>query len=732
MIPQLRVFMSVEHIAGGTDDITLENADEMLDWDKAKMVLERDDKGHGLVEMLVAPFQFIGIGYEFLKGVDDIDGPDAKVFVRVDVKFDNSIGYELLHNGMVKMSAMIDLTNKGGTYYLLSLPILGSDIWSKFIAALDKPVDVLSDKDIYGEDVDVATPKTLRMVPQKILQRYEGHATRDITRTITIPAGEYAVIDFSDIRTDEIKNVFSLTEFQEITERPAWKFSFKYGGAYSVFSDLYFFQGPLIGSSPLDNFIKIYAQINDDAPVAFGKTDEIGGIDEWSHYDMVHDFLGVIENSRFRLYMKNETAIDQTVSWFAGVLKDSYILIRGATEYKQTTSDAMLIHDVGYAIIDRIVGQDTYHKFLSPILGHTAYTVVEYDDDGCEWMYIHMLGVHVRGLTMDVKKFFQTWSKWFESASASFNLGYGTRIIDDKEYIVVDKKETFYNNNKSMNFVGVAPIKRTYDESCLYSKIDYGYKKGDVESEGGTSDPQVGVHTRLTRFERVGTPISFTSDNIAAAGAIEQTRRQQLKPEQDYKTDKETIIIAINKVAVDVDVFDPELDENFTAVLGVTYPDKIYNLRLMNIYSFLRWINVFAGGLLKYPGSSYTFQDGSGNYNAGATMDPASECLLVDAVALAQSDIIPIDVNTQRKAALHKAELLQFVTGVSWDEYKTIRANRDKAIGVSSVAIEGTFDSTFDFTFQGAEDAYPCHIKRLEWWIKIAKGDFLVWPAVIE
>jgi hypothetical protein len=725
MIPLFRFTLTWNPLDGSSPaNYVIPYQEEPAGWKETKLILERDKDYHSVIEYFEAPIRFYGTGLGFILAKEEIDGIRTNITVLAEIQHDREIGFETLFLGKLDIPSIED-RKKANYKFVAKIPIIRNDLWSRFIAKKDTSVNVMSDKDIYGNDVTPLTPKTLNLISQKVQKKYLGYQTRDITRTFTIPDGEYVVLDFTDERNSEITTRF-LLGIGESSDLPAWKFDVEYGGDYDVFSEMRFYQGSFIGSTQLDNAIKVKIQINDDAPVNFTKTDTTVGIDSWSIYSYIATH-SLNARDRIRVYMKNETGAPQTVNWFANVIQESYLRITADTIFPANTSDALLIHDLGYSIIDRIT---TPGSFYSPFFGHTSYTAVEYDEIGCGFPYMTLLGLHARGFNFDSKILSKSWSTWFDSTNAIFNIGVGYKTIDSIERIYVDKKENFYDNSdRSITLLNVPDIVRTYDNTSVVTNVKVGYKTWEAESGGMLDDPQASS-SYTTVHESSGQPLALESEFIAAGLALETTRRQSVEPTKDWKLDNNLFIVAIDKDS-GPSSFDPELSDNFTGI-NLKNPDFRYNIRLWPVYNLLRWLNVVIMGLTKYPTSLIKFTGGEGNYDAYAQMDPASDCLMSVAEIISCKQDIAANQATQRNKPLHGIEMYSFRIPMSWSMYKAIREKSDKAIGIGvGTTTGGTFDYTFDETFTDSEVTVEDYfIKKITWSIYNASAEVELWKDV--
>jgi hypothetical protein len=250
----------------------------------------------------------------------------------------------------------------------------------------------------------------------------------------------------------------------------------------------------------------------------------------------------------------------------------------------------------------------------------------------------------------------------------------------------------------------------------IFKKISIGYEKWQSEDISGLDDPQT-KKTYATLFETVGKEETLYSKFIAASLALEVTRRKSIELLSDYKFDNDTFILALNPDPFDSspDYYLPELNENFTSTSNLLNADTRYNLFLTPLRNFLRWADFFNGCLQKNLTSVYKFVSGEGNYRFSSDYDCGSGikvgCAGMICDDIAENDDISLATYGPGLGYLFTPVLYEFTHPLTWEEYKTIRDNKNKSIGVSA-------------TDSGHE---VCFIKRLEYDINMSQAKFLVW-----
>lgn len=690
-------------------------------WKDAKLQLIRDENYHSLVEGFVGGFWFYGDnghdngGINFIREVERLYGIDADLTVDIDVSFDSGSTYEDIFTGLYDFT-MSEETNKNK----VKSAITTSSLWANFMTRIDTPVDIRSEKDLDGGNAEVIDPYSLRLTSQKIQQ--QSNTFTDVGFVFAkesgsdIGNGEFLQFSFSNKDSlDEIDERYTIPNGYN-TDIPANMFTVEYGGDYAfnirLELSIVWSQGVpfppfnlfTVQASDFYLYLKVYLKINENDPIELTITDT-GGQLSWtftytgvitlqagdeirlygsviSNYsDISPDGVGVLlwgrDNSNVDMNDMTLFVVSPDHHDFgtapSGSTNPSFLNIVAQTIFPESFSDGLLVHDVFSSIVDRI----SPSSFYSDYLGSDFTRSRQYPSNGCGWKYANMKGLHIRTYSMDEKLFFQSFNQQWAGLNPILNLGACYDTVNGEQVIRIEEKEFFYKNETSVNFDFVYDITRRFDEDWIFNKIECGYNRWESENISGIDDPQT-KQVRATRFKKVGRSIQVRSDFIAASLAIESTRRQLVKKTKDYRLDNETFVIAVEEEEASPGRLIPELNENFTSIFNLLNPDTRYNSRITPARNFLRWINVFNGALQKYTDSFYKFVSGEGNYDMSSDLiDTTPDC---DEYQTNLSESQDISVTTEY---LHLPDLFEITIEMGWDDYVTIRENKDKGIGIS-------------------------------------------------
>lgn len=716
-------------------------------WDSAKMVLERNEEFSSVVELYDQPLMFYGDdgtnngGIDYIRNIEQTQGIDAQIDLLIEISNDEGDTYETAFEGILDIESIKEID-----FYKIECGVNRNDFWRKFINRKGSPVDLLSTTDLDGEAREAINDVTIQLPSQAMRLRSIGSLSVQTTNeqcvigvsdlSADFDTDHSIQLSFDTFELDEVETRFTLPSSNQfvntlLTENPNPTFTAKYSGVYT-FNELRFVaygweffgvSGTVNETNPdvqyrfyhTDTTLTVYIRINDGTPIAldpenFTTTNALfgaGGVETgvtarwtvWS-YDGTPLSLNAGDNITFYadINSTNPGGISSNEQGYAiqgdgtGVgyldirqeVEDTpmcYYDLTANTLYTDTTCEGFFIHEAGNAVTDRIIGRDG--TFYSEYLGNTNTQIQSYAEDGCGSKYALTRGLNVRGYTLLEKPFFMSFDTWWNGINPILNLGLGYERLGSPELEVlrVEPKSYFYNKTPSINLDFVNNIERSYDPKKVFKAIEIGFEKWSAESASGVDDPQT-RKVYNTRFKTVGADVKILSKFIGASLAIEQTRRNSVEQGKDWRLDEDVMIIAMNLDGSPE--FQPELDENFSSVTGLLNAEMRYNIRLSVARNFERWKDYFNGCLQWYisdsPEEEFKFASGEGNFDMTSTLID-SDCEAVQSTpepAVDEKGNIAVTDDF-----LFMPIVYTFTHPLTWDEYKTMRDNRNNAIGVS-------------------------------------------------
>lgn len=740
-------------------------------WKDAVLKLERHPDFHSLVEYFEGSFVFYGEnnvdngGADFIRQTELTYGASAEIGITITADIDGDGVYEeTIFIGQLDLTELKEVFDNK-----IRVPIIRTDLWAKFIARLAVPVDMRSTTDMDGNVIEAADIVDLNLTSQKVRKEFDGYLLD--TRTFfedEIPTTDYIQLDVDTYNISEIDEKYTLPIIDN-PEIPASIIDVEEDGEYTFdlrveASIVYYDPAGTYPACSMDRtvtgsgaYMDLYIQINDETPIQFSEessplifsdvstiytytgTRSLQKGDQIKIYgDIVADISALgVAGATLWIHSKNgigsvevpDTVADPglEVCTFLPATEPSNISIAAPsgqefptrfnivayTTYPNTTAQGFLIHDAADAIIKRIIGPDGV--FRSEYLGATETLAHQYSSDGCAWKNVILQGLQLRGYDIGDKRFSLSFEKLWKCIKPLFCLGLGYDTYHGTSCIIIDELGAFYDKSDiSVRLSNVRQISREYDTSMLYNQVETGFSKWQSEDISGIDDVQTkrrwsfvpSKHTKL---------LSLVSDAITASIAIEVTRRKTIEKSEDYKFDNEPFIIAINGAGVSPDRYVPELDENFTSITGLQQSDTRYNSIHTPMRMLLRWAKVWNGCLQKYQNSIVKFISGEGNYDMQSDYDCSGgdPCLAVLCDNLSEKTDLNLSTYGQNLGfhhlpLLYTIEIIDF----TWDDYLSIRNNRNRAIGISQ-----TLDNYKRF-----------FIKELSYDVCKGKAKLIAWP----
>jgi hypothetical protein len=360
-----------------------------------------------------------------------------------------------------------------------------------------------------------------------------------------------------------------------------------------------------------------------------------------------------------------------------------------------TTTEALHTHDVVAGVLDRISGRTGL--FYSEYLGH-PWTSRVYPSIGCGSLKSNMKGLHIRGYSLVDKPFSSSMKDWWDGINPIDCLGMGYEKLSGDDIVRCEPPKYFFNDSSmSVLFSNIQTIKRSYDPDWQFNSIDYGYNKWQsqaatgVGTPSGIDDPQ-SQGTRNTIFKIIGKKFKSLSTWLGASLALETMRRLGNLLSANYTYDDDICVICLYSNGDGT--FTPELDENFSSITGLSNSHTRYNTSISSVRNFLRWVPYLSGCLQSYLTSFFKFVPGQGNYTMSTTKTTSCDGDETG-IAIAENQDLPIGTDF-----LFLPNLFEIDHYMDLDDYQTLVANKNKAIGISQTTLghKKAFIKSLDYT----------------------------------
>jgi hypothetical protein len=597
----------------------------------------------------------------------------------------------------------LDITScKEVDFYKAEYGIIRNDFWQKFMNRKAIEVDLGATVDMDGNAATSYAANTLTLPSQKFRETYQRKLVYDTPSSATETLGvltvylmwETALVEFDEIseRFDYPTQITSTIP----TSSEFFYFRVQYAGTYTYSVnpqaritlsaartvDLRFFCAVVRGGTIVSG------------PTQIGSTDTAGGGSV-----LTFDYAGGGASSiPLTLDAGDEVYFYGTLVTGGPAVTITYepdyspytaVQLIGDSTFPDTTAESYTIIRAAKAIVSKLVGVDP------------AVTSGYIDSGDCGGFYHITRGYNIRGYTSSGgTKFYLSFDKWWNGLNPILNLGLG--YVNGADQIEIEPKSEFYDPVPVINFDYVNNIERSYGSDYIFKSIEIGFSKWAAESSSGVKDIQAKSIFR-TRFKTAGKDIKLLSSFVAASSAIEQTRRNRVEQNRDWRMDEDVFIISVDHSATTT------AEQSLPGTSsGPTNYTTMYNLRISPARNIRRWHDYLNGCLKWYTtNDDLVFSGGEGFKDTGTTITSASgDCEGNDVFVFESSDI---DAGSGHDF-LFVPVVYSFEYPLTWAEYKAMRDNRKKAIGVSRTN----------------SDHVACFILNLEYEVTRGKAKFTV------
>lgn len=433
-------------------------------------------------------------------------------------------------------------------------------------------------------------------------------------------------------------------------------------------------------------WVRWFVQLNDDTPILVDEYDVTAAIPvtEPIYFNLTgSQGFNVFPGDRVKMYLhwyvKYNGGIGNWITKdFYGGIVDETVNLDFKSTVPATTTPGFLLHDAYGYIADRILGGTG--RFYSETLGGLDTKYRQYDSNGCHKNYFLSKFLQIRGFNLTDKPFFASFDDIHGGADPVICLGFQMDTIDGVSCLRVEERSWFFNSSSnSVNLSKVNGIEAGYLPDLFYSRIKVGYEKWESESIGGIDDPQT-RRVFATMFATMGKELTIYSKFIAASLGIEVARRTSKEKSADFQYDNDIAIVAC---LPDGTQYRPELGSDLDGSTNLNDGDTRYNQRITATRNLLRFLDFISGCMELEPSSTaFTFQSGEGNF-AATTELPADGCAGdFGGASLAEDQDIP-----KSTTPLFIPRVRTFTHPLTFEQYDTIRNNKNLSIGVSQTTV---------------------------------------------
>ena len=214
---------------------------------------------------------------------------------------------------------------------------------------------------------------------------------------------------------------------------------------------------------------------------------------------------------------------------------------------EEQTVEVKTVHEAFTRIAQVIT--NNINPFFSTILGRTNSELIKYDFDGEASKTALTNGKLIRGFSNTEAPLTASLDDLFKSLQTNYKLGLGVETINGNKTIRCENIDYFYDPRIAFTIEGVKNIKRTFDKSKIYNKIELGYVKGesDEKREGifdyNNKTKWSNIISTFDKTFRMLSPYSASNLGITEARKLQKN----IDPTKDSKYDEINYLIDLVK-----------------------------------------------------------------------------------------------------------------------------------------------------------------------------------------
>lgn len=383
------------------------------------------------------------------------------------------------------------------------------------------------------------------------------------------------------------------------------------------------------------------------------------------------------------LYQKND-ALQGSPAFSITSHAGSFFKVSGLSHIPDTDCKLFMAHEALSRVTEAITNDRV--RLRSEFYGRTDSEPYSYGLDGCGSLHAITQGGFIRRLeltrTTKPPIFSLSIKDLWEGLNPIHNIGMGIEADPDRagfSQLRVEPWHFFYSEDVILECIGVRGIKRKVKPEEHVGIFKFGYQKWEAEEYTGLDEymTQREYRTELTQVNNTFTKIS---QFIGSPFAWEVTRRLGNDTSEDWRYDKDTFIVSMQRDGLSIEV---ELGQ-ITDPSNIVDPTTIYNFRDRPSVMAMRWLPyVLASYKQAGFSSKIIFTDGTGNVYAAGYLT-SSWCRDEAATAGTEKDTItPMSLGTPSEGLpAWELEEISFDFPVTIAEFQTLQANPNGLIYV--------------------------------------------------
>lgn len=608
-----------------------------IGWDEDEMEFSRNKENHGVFTSLSNSLSFINEAKEFVELVYTVDGINAEIILKKEVKNEITDDWEPSYTGFLDYSTKEQQNNQvslkfnsGGIEALLKIRE-GDEIEIDRVDSLDgKIITPFTSENIQIDGRRIFLESTWKGAPMTYykelsIQSSAGntrYATNSFPFDLVVKSHEQASSLFDGMNGSDSEGSASMMLLANVDRRRKFKINIQnilfnaYSGnnssvnwGYVAVSIVKYANGlnfTRIGNSAVDLWRR---EFSGTQTISIGNV-EIG--------NSIHDFI-LEQGESLGLEIIIGADFDRNFNTtrrrsFNYKLHSGSITIQEDSEFNSSNCECVTAYYLANRLVEIITGRKNAVK--STILESGKWK---------DLLITH--GFWIRGFSKDNdlelpeenRKFkpLTTCFKDFMNSLASIaNIGYGVEKIGVREYVIIEDLKYFYNRNNTIKLpLRISNVKRIVDASLFYKSLEFGYEKGGEYEEAMGLDEYNVRNSYTTCIHKVDNKYTKISKYRADTYGIEFARR---KPFMDYSTedtsyDQDMFFIDAKRGERQKYIIRLWQDDFNQIPSGVFSPETAYNLRLSPFNIMLRHGWYFGNGLTKYPNQKIRYSSSQAN-----------------------------------------------------------------------------------------------------------------------
>jgi hypothetical protein len=623
-----------------------------IGWDEADITLKRSETYHGIDIEYTSEFSFVKDGKTYIDEVYDNEGIEGIVEVIIQELYDSAgFKYETVFNGVV------NFTNYIREATLTRVNLEQSGLKTRFNNGVDIEVDLINNLALQGENIGQLQAKEVELHSRAIDAEYHGVASEaDCVPSSSGPITSAGAHDcpfyfgLSNEITNELSAHMFSTGFNTVDDvvdellhatgaanrggAGNYEIYIRLKGLFSIYN---YPVGSFLGADSYGDFDKasfgIYFAVNDptnnrqtlffDQKTGLNTNTVATGLIPSSY----GTFFNVLSSKSVNLALGDKIYVWGEVKvWdISGALLSGgndynweyelspefgscEIKINASTQVDSSNVRGLLNHEVGRRLVQSITGlKDT---FYSELMGRIDSTPA-YSEDGDASHLFLTSGGQLRGFALDKMPLKTTFTDWFSSNNAFYNIGAGFEIIQGQEALRVEGKGYFYSSEVGLVLDRVTNLKTSVATEYFHNTVKVGYETWQQEEDGGLDEFNT-VRNYTLPITKVKKEYTAMSKYIGAGYTIESKRRESYNEEPSRDTNEDNDFFAICVIRNSTG-FESETNTGFSKLEGVKSPSTVYNARLTPTRMLKSHMGKIKIGLLYQQANVMRFQTGEGN-----------------------------------------------------------------------------------------------------------------------